>query len=180
MRRHGGGKLMWGITVVALLGFVEQIGAIPLESWDTKIPNVGTRFKVLSEFNGEAVLDKETQLVWQLSPNAATFPWPTTRDLCADGATGGRKGWRLPSLPELTSLVDPSVFTRGVPSLPPGHPFLNVQFALYWSATTDAVAPGNAWVVGFHLGGIRGVGSASKADSLNFWCVRGGMNADQY
>jgi hypothetical protein len=42
--------------------------AIPLESWDSKI-NSPKRFLVLVEFNGEAVLDKETGPVLGARPH---------------------------------------------------------------------------------------------------------------
>ena len=176
MRRNETGKLMWGITVVALLGFVEPIGAIPLESWDDKIPNAGTRFKVLSEFNGEAVLDKETQLVWEQSPVKTLHDWSDARFQCTSRTTGGRKAWRLPSVHELNSLIDPSVGAPG-PTLPTGHPFSNVQSSFYWSAATLANSAADAWAVHF---GTGFVGTHFKGNILSAWCVRGGMNADQY
>jgi hypothetical protein len=55
---------------------------------------------------------------------------------------------------------------------------LNVQSALYWSATTNAVSPSLAWVVNFGNGFVgpdNGAGSSGQV-----WCVRGGMNADAY
>ena len=41
---------------------------------------------------------------------------------------GGTKGWRLPSVAELASLVDPA---NSNPALPTGHPFSNVQSPFY-------------------------------------------------
>lgn len=49
-----------GVTVAALLWFVEPAGSAPLEGCDDITPSATMRFKVLSEFNGEAVLDRET------------------------------------------------------------------------------------------------------------------------
>jgi len=177
MRGYGESKLMWGITVVVLLWFVEPIGAIPLESWDSKIPNAGTRFKVLSEFNGEAVLDKETQLVWEQAPSIATSNWVQAHFDCANKSVSNRKGWRLPSMPELTSLADTSVVFPG-PTLPPGHPFLNVQgssLSIYWSASTVPGVLDVAWGVQMGSGFANIYG---KLDAWYVWCVRGGMNAD--
>jgi hypothetical protein len=90
---------------------------------------------------------------------------------------GGQKGWRLPSAVELASLIDPSVPPLTVPMLPPGHPFLNIQRSLYWSATTFAEDQSAAWHVGFDGGAVR---TGPKAQTWHFWCVRGPMNADKY
>jgi hypothetical protein len=59
---------------------------------------------------------------------------------CNTLKTGGRLGWRLPTLQELASLVDPSVPFPG-PTRPAGHPFSNVQSGNYWSATANAHSP---------------------------------------
>ena len=57
-------------------------------------------------------------------------------------------------------------------TVPSGHPCLNVQSALYWSATTNAGSTDDAWDVSFFNGDVR--------DTLRVWCVCGGMNADAY
>src|SRR5438034_485240 len=95
---------------------------------------------------------------------------------CWAQVVGGRRGWRLPSFAELSSLVDADVAQPG-PTLPPGHPFLNVQSSNYWSATTRAVDPTVALTVDFNLGNVF---AFSKSTIFSVWCVRGGMNADQY
>ncbi|OQW34311.1 MAG: hypothetical protein A4E19_02295 [Nitrospira sp. SG-bin1] len=90
--------------------------AAPLESWDDKIPNANQRFKVLTGFGGAAVLDKETQLVWEKSPATSVHNWLTARIQCTGRTTGGRKGWRLPSVHEQASLIDPSLRPRPDPT----------------------------------------------------------------
>ena len=45
-------------------GLAPESTSVPLESWDDQI-NSPQRFRVIPEFNNEAVLDRETQLVWQ-------------------------------------------------------------------------------------------------------------------
>lgn len=176
------GSVVLLMASAALLWFVDPAGAIPLESWDDQIPIANQRFKVLSEFGGQAVLDKETSLVWERSPQTADATWNrdllgvSARSTCAVKAVGGRKGWRLPSMAELASLIDPSVAAPG-PTLPPGHPFLDVESTRYWAATTNAELPAEAWGVGFTGGNVS---SADKTISARVWCVRGGMNADQY
>lgn len=54
----------------------------PTPSWDQTLP-ASTRFTVLSNFAGAAVLDRNTGLVWEKSPsNDARF-------YCANGRVGG-------------------------------------------------------------------------------------------
>lgn len=141
--------------------------------WDQVLP-AEQRFVVLPAFNSDAVLDKETGLVWEKSPQTTAVSSANVRLTCANKAVGGRKGWRLPSLPELASLVDPSVASPG-PTLSSGHPFQNVQSANYWSTSAHAENPALMWGVGFGNGGVLGL---SKAFDQRAWCVRGGMKAD--
>jgi hypothetical protein len=152
---------------------IDLSGVTP--NWD-KVIFAAQRFSVLSAFGDAAVRDNETGLVWEKSPQTPVATWNVARSTCINTNVGGRKGWRLPSIPELANLIDPSVAAPG-PTLPPGHPFLNVQSALYWSATTVAGSPPDAWGVVFPNGFVI---SGHKSVSFQVWCVRGGMNADQY
>jgi hypothetical protein len=143
------------------------------QNWDKVLP-AAQRFTVLEAFNNEAVRDNETGLVWEQSPATIADTWFSARGACAAKNVGGRIGWRLPSLPELSSLVDPSVAAPG-PTLPAGHPFSNVQMDTYWSGS--AVLGTNAWEVSFFDGLVR---SPVKTNTNRAWCVRGGMNTDAY
>ena len=143
--------------------------------WDQVLP-AAQRFVILPAFNSDAVLDKETGLVWEKAPATTAGNSSNARSTCANKAVGGRKGWRLPSMPELASLVDPSVASPG-PTLPQGHPFLNIQPSNYWSASAHVENPTLTWGVGFGTGNVLGV---SKAFDNRAWCVRGGMNTAQY
>jgi Protein of unknown function (DUF1566) len=147
-------------------------------NWDNKI-NDPTRFRVLAAFNNEAVLDRETGLVWERSPSIQPMAWPNARLFCAQKAVGGRGGWRLPAFFELASLVEPSVHAAGVPRLPSGHPFMNVQAADYWSDTAFADEPGFVLMVGFHF--VAGSDAPIFVTDANIggapkyaWAVRGG------
>lgn len=146
-----------------------------LPSWDQTLPS-STRFIVLSNFNSQAVLDRETGLVWERSPdpNAATN-WFAAKNVCNNKVLGNRKGWKIPTAQELASLVDPSVASPG-PTLPSGHPFSNVQSSYYWTATTRALDTNFAWGVRFNDGGV--FNDNNKLESYFVWCVRGGQGVD--
>ena len=153
---------------------VNAIGPYYAEpAWDQKLAPA-TRFVVLTDWNSQAVLDKETGLVWEKTPSITGKSWVDARHHCTnDTATGTRKGWRLPSISELASVIDPSLPAPFVPA----SIFTGVQSALYWSATTFAENPTDAWYVYFYNGNVS---NASKTNTFHAWCVRGGMNADAY
>lgn len=127
----------------------------------------------------QAVLDKETGLVWERSPDTVTLSWSTAVHYCYSRDTGGRLGWRLPKVEELMSLADPS---ESVPALPDGHPFLDIHAGAttdeyYWSSTTSHGFSTLAVSVGFRA---RSVSHESKTDSRHIWCVRGGHGYDGF
>ena len=144
------------------------------QNWDKKLPSA-SRFTILSAFGDAAVRDNETGLVWEKTLETTEVSWSDARAACANKDVGGRKGWRLPSISELASLVDPSIRTEH--TLPLDHPFTNVQMDVYRSATTVAGTPKSAWLVFFDTGKVF---NGFKTITLHPWCVRGGMNADQY
>ena len=176
------------IATIAFVGFAALALADPGTTWDQQI-NGHHRFKVLREFDGAAVLDKETGRVWEQSPSTDTFCWTASADCTGTGTTltvldalshcyqlevGGRKGWRVPTIEELASLVDTSQGSPTTPALPAGHPF-NVQPTPHWSATSNASDASRAWAAGFATGNVFRV---VKTASREVWCVRGGQGID--
>ena len=173
------------IAMIAFVGFAALALADPGTRWDEKI-NGHHRFKVLRQFDGAAVLDKETGRVWEQSPSTDTFCWtasascpgtglaPDALSYCYQLQVGGRKGWRVPTIEELASLVDTSQGSSTTPALPAGHPF-NVLPTPHWSATSNASDASRAWAVGFATGNVFRV---LKTASREVWCVRGGQGID--
>jgi hypothetical protein len=147
-------------------------------AWSQILP-VEQRFQMV--MGGVAVLDRETGLVWERSPSAFAEgnDWSLALLACSDLSLGGRKGWRLPGIAELTSLL---VNVAGVYyRLPIGHPFGGSASGLdsYWSATpyADDVTQVFAMSLDPNATG-RNVFNGSKngaLDSLKIWCVRGGQ-----
>jgi hypothetical protein len=144
-------------------------------SWDQTLacsaPASCPRFVVLSNFNGEAVLDRETGLVWERSPDTTPRFWFNARVHCVQRMVSNRYGWRLPHIQELASLID-----GAAGSLPAGHPFSVAPAGqFYWSASDLYGEPQNAWVS--NLGGTFGV-FLKTASGRIAWCVRGGQGVD--
>jgi len=125
-------------------------------------------------FEYEAVLDKETGLVWQRDTDDFQRSCSNACSYCYQLSLGGRKGWRLPTVEELASLVDPSQVN---PALPEGHLFTNVKLSDYWSSTTYASNPDGAWYVGFVAGGVY---ITNKTEDNYVRCVRGGHGYDAW
>ena len=65
-------------------------------SWDQKL-DVATRFIVLTNWNNEAVLDRETGLVWIQKPLLNQRQWADSVATCAQISVGNRWGPRLPT-----------------------------------------------------------------------------------
>ncbi|THJ20730.1 MAG: DUF1566 domain-containing protein [Nitrospira sp. CG24E] len=171
------GTLLLGWLIVAADAPGAQTDLSGVVQSSGKALSAEQRFVILPLFNGDAVLDHETGLVWETAPQATTARWSAARRLCVEKSVGGQKGWRLPSLSELRSLVDPSIPPPG-PTLSSGHPFRTVQSAVYWSETRVGDNPSGAWAVHFGLGG--GSVFINWAHAVQVWCVHGGKNAEQH
>jgi hypothetical protein len=137
--------------------------------WDANKPSA-SRFTVLAEFGNTAVRDNNTGLVWEQMPNMVT-DWGSARYYCLNKLVGGTRGWRLPSVVELTSLIDPLLVA---PYVPPTV-FSGVLVGTYWSSTSIMDGGSTSkYTLSF---GDGMVGTTSKSTStVNVWCVRGAMN----
>jgi hypothetical protein len=114
-------------------------------------PDPAPRFEV----QADSVTDVSTGLCWSREANRFEFPltWDEAADRVADMNRSGwaaRRDWRLPSRRELFSLLSHQHVN---PALSQGHPFRNVFPGYYWTDTSCARLPDQAWIV--HLGGAR-------------------------
>ncbi len=124
-----------------------------LPSWHQILP-ANERFKLV--MNDEAVLDMETGLVWQKVATNVRYSWELAQNICYNLEIGGRKGWRLPTITELSTLVEPS---NEDPALPENHPFTISGYILvgpgrgladhFWTSTPLG---GHAWHIYFYNG----------------------------
>jgi hypothetical protein len=135
------------------------------------------RFELV--LNDEAVLDHETGLVWQRTVREDVGVWTLAVVSCRLALIGNRYGWRLPSVEELATLMDPD---QSSPALPPLHPFVAEaaaggagEFTSYWTTSSWIVNDLFAWVVRFDVGDMT---SEAKTVDRATWCVRGSVALD--
>lgn len=169
-------KMCWvGVLVLGLLLSWSVVMAedgfyvIPVKkqatSWDKTIAG-SARWTLVLE--NEAALDKETGLVWQRNTDDTIRDYYVAETYCYGLNLGGRMGWRMPTMEELTSLVDRSQIN---PALPTGHPFTNPRSSSYWSSSTHAGYPDYAWHVHFDNGDVNW---HHKSTNYYVRCVRAG------
>ena len=100
-----------------------------------------------------------TGLVWQRAVPDETFTWDLAGTYCAQLRLGNQPGWRLPSMPELLTLVNesaptaPAIDTNAFPQTPAEG---------FWSGSEFGGEHGMAWQVYFDRGnGLYGLIDAS-------------------
>lgn len=144
----------------------------------------------LSELD-DLVWDKATGLIWTRNADMASYlshPWcpdfcdvqssangPFTfgdaHSYCRSLDVSDLRAWRLPTVEELSSLLNVAFGSAGIV---PGHPFINVDVSntsYYWTSTTRINHTLRAWVVFLDSGGV---GVLPILNPSNVLCVRGG------
>ena len=151
-------------------------------AWDQTLP-ANSRFVILTNFNSNAVLDRETGLVWART-NLPSRIWSLAERSCAALVIGNRSAWRLPSRHELLTLFDASV--QGDLRLPAGHPFFlspDLEYdggdgfpLLFWTSEFERFVSDPSPLAISGLGdvyGSRGNGNLLAGSRYLPWCVRG-------
>ena len=131
------------------------------------------RLEMKSRFKPEndVVIDEHTGLMWVKDAGLLEFPM-TWEEALAEikrfNETGlfGYHDWKLPNRRELFSLMSHDAIN---PSIDSGHPFTGIFHGYYWTSTTCARLPDQAWYI--HLGGAR-VFKGMKHRSNMVWPVR--------
>jgi len=119
--------------------------------------------------NDGTVTDLNTDLIWQQGDahNNSARTWQQAVDYCGDLDLDEKTDWRLPSRLELMSIVN---YGRYNPSMDINF-FPDCRSSYYWSGSTYAGIPDDAWSVGFDVGGV---GAGSKGNGHYVRCVRAG------
>ncbi len=132
--------------------------------------------------SGDVVTDNVTGLEWQ-DNETVQRPWLTQENYdagnyndtsgitattyCSELELDGR-GWRLPTIEELETLVDDGKYNPSVTE----NVFQHISSYRYWSSTTYADSTSHAWFVDFY----NGFSSFDiKISGYYVRCVRGGQ-----
>jgi hypothetical protein len=133
----------------------------------------GPNLQSFTDLDNGIVRDNVTGLEWQQATAPGSYKWQQAVDYCASLNLGGHDDWRLPTVKELSTLVDSSYY---VPAINTTY-FPNTQsgfdYCYYWSSTTNANDPYVAWYVEFGGGGVYNL---YKGYSLYVRAVRGGQS----
>jgi len=99
------------------------------------------------------VRDNVTGLEWQQATAPGIYTWQQALDYCDALSLGGRDDWRLPTINELSTLVDSSIPYPG-PTINTTY-FPGTVASSYWSSTTFSSYTYNAWFVNFYYGNVN-------------------------
>ena len=127
-------------------------GSVP----DTGDPNERVcNPKSYTDLGNGIIKDNVTSLMWQQATAPGTYTWYQAVDYCNGLSLGGYSDWRLPTVQELSTLVDTSIPIPG-PTIKTKF-FPNTQsseYSGYWSSTSYVSDTDIAWVVNFYLGNV--------------------------
>lgn len=160
---------LWIFLVLATSAVAVGIGLCA-----DKIVKLGDKLKeVRFVDNGDGtVLDTKTGLVW-LKRTIGEYSWDEANEatIRMTDINGVYAGWRLPTVEELTGMID---YARWGMALPPDlYKLCNMQSAIYWTGTTYANSPNEAWFVSLTSGLV---GYTYKSHEYFVWPVKGGRN----
>lgn len=113
--------------------------------------------------------DRTTLLEWEESLEPSSFTWDEANTYCDERSSWGTTDWRLPTAPELESLLD----VRETPPYMDQDVFGTVPVANFWSSTTHPSDSSKAYAVGTGNDANSG-GVFSKTTKLRVRCVRAG------
>ena len=141
--------------------------AIHDDGWYATVKKIAPRKSYTRNNKTQIITDNVTKLQWQDNIGAAKVRknWQNAKRYCQNLTLGGHKNWRLPTIQELLSITDLSVFKPAVNT----KIFKNIVSDYYWSSTPCAVNTSDYWDVDFYGGHSS---HDIKYISNNIRCVR--------
>jgi hypothetical protein len=110
------------------------------------------------------VTDQKTGLTWQQTPDPSSNTWDGAKTFC-EGLPLAGGGFRLPTAPELLSIVDRTLSAPAIDSTV----FPGVAYDDFWSSSPKVGSSDEAWSVNF---GYGTPGGSTKTFTLRVRCVR--------
>ena len=115
------------------------------------------------------VRDNVTGLEWQSDTAPGVYLWDDAKTYCDNLTLGGYSDWRLPTIKELSTIVD---WSRYNPAININY-FPDTQVYACWSSTVVIFNPSHAWVIDFS----SGIFSSGRMVEISTYvrAVRGGQ-----
>ncbi|MBN2108610.1 MAG: DUF1566 domain-containing protein [Deltaproteobacteria bacterium] len=155
------------VVCMLLCGYNALAGPVP----DTGDPSERTcNPHSYTDLGNGIIKDNVTGLMWQKATAPGTYTWQQAVDYCNNLSLGGYTDWYLPTIMELSTLVDSSISSPG-PTINTNY-FPDTVVSDYWSSTVFAGSTSNAWIVYFYYGPV---GAFNKANSYYVRAVRSGQ-----
>ena len=127
------------------------------------------RFVIGTNMEQECITDELTGLMWVRTPDSTPRIWQDALTYANGLELCGHSDWRLPNIVELFSLYNAG--EHNAVSWLNNQGFSNIQILNYWSSTTSAYEPANAWWVRISIGFLY---KDPKTTSQYAWPVRNG------
>ncbi len=126
--------------------------------------NISAASDVLLDNQDGSVTDITTGLMWQRESDNAARTYNDAKSYCNNLSLASHLNWRLPSIKELTSIVD---YRSDSPAI--GNVFAQSNSSTYWSNTQRADMQAESRVVFFSTGRVN---SSFKTNLALVRCVR--------
>ena len=147
-------------------------GSIP-DTGDPNDPVCNPRS--FTDLGNGIITDNVTGLMWQKDTAPDNYTWREARAYCPALTLGGYTDWRLPTIEELSLLVDSSIPTPG-PVINTAY-FPGTAASFYWSSTPEASSLIRAWSVDFSTGHVM---YDNKRHKFHVRAVRGATSASSF
>jgi hypothetical protein len=169
-------KLVHVVSLVATILLLLRGAAFAARIPDTGDPNEPIcNLRAYTDLGNGIISDDVTGLLWQKETAPDTYNWRGAHDYCSTLTLGGFSDWRLPTIQELSTLVDCGITAPG-PAISMEY-FPDTQPSFYWSSTAGLFGLFNAWRVNLMNGYVS---YNRKAGKHYVRAVRGAASSSNF